>query len=79
MYINEMATFENDWFYLQGQLIAQLEVAAGNRITDESRGLRGEVRERIIDCATFERGQAMADFKAGQTKGAVLAGSEVGL
>ena len=52
MRYNEMNVNINDWFYLQGKLIGQLEAAAGHDgipvITNETRQYRVQVRERII-------------------------------
>ena len=50
--------YRNDWFYLQGQLIGQLEGQARTQ-TFESKGYRAEICARIVETAMHDRVECM--------------------
>lgn len=65
-------SIHSNWFFQQGQLIGQLEEVSGRQITEETRRLRAEVRERILDASQADRVECMNLLRKGMTHGRKL-------
>jgi len=58
-----------NWFYKRGYLIGQIESSNNWQPNNETNEYRAQVRERIIDLATFERVEQMQNLSAGMKAG----------